>query len=400
MTTLSIDARRLAIIGSGNFLLAAGICAPLPLLVEVQKAAGVRTSELGVIAGAAFLGGLLGQIFLSRFADRGHTRLLLVAGLTLAATGLVWFGLARGFWGLLGARFLLGLGDGCFIPAARATVAALDASRVGVNMSRLSAAELSGVLVGPVLAVLLADNVGLTATFLSFGIALAMLIPLVAGVDLGHVTSHAGPATPLRSLLGRPGIQRAALLYMAMYLPVGAYDVLWARYLHDRGASSTLVAVSFVLYSLPYILLSGAAGRMIDRIGALPAAVIGLTATLPILVTYGLTHRPWIAIGMAVVEGSVHALALPGAQAAMVDACEPHELAAGQGISGAAGIGGAGVAAVVCAPLYAAGGAAAAFGAVVGAVALFAAAALWMGLSAPLRWGHSSLSASSVSTDR
>ena len=400
MNTLSVDARRLAVIGSGNFLLAAGICAPLPLLVEVQKAAGLRTSELGLIAGAAFLGGLLGQLGLARLADRGHTRVLLVTGLTLAAVGLVWFGVARGFWGLLGARFLLGLGDGCFIPAARATVAALDADRVGVNMSRLSAAELSGVLIGPVLAVLLADNFGLTVTFLTFGIALGALVPLIAGVDLGHVRTHAGPSTPFRSLIGRPGIQRAALLYMAMYLPVGAYDVLWARYLHDRGGSSTLVAISFVLYSVPYIVLSGVAGRTIDRIGAVPAALIGLTATLPILITYGLTHRPWVAIGMAVVEGSVHALALPGAQAAMVEACAPGELGAGQGISGAAGIGGAGVAAVVCAPLYEAGGAVLAFGVVVAAVGFFAVAAVWLGRSAPLRRGQASSVVRSVSTDR
>ena len=61
---------------------------------------------------------------------------------------------------------------------------------------------------------------------------------------------------------------------------------------------------------------------------------------------------PIVIVSVALVEAIVQAVAVPASQAAMAIACPPQRLAAGQGLSGAAGQAGAGVVALLAAPVY------------------------------------------------
>ena len=103
---------------------ALGYGAIFALLAELQDAYHLPTYGLGLIAGSSFLAGLGAQVGLARYADRGHTRLLLRLGLAIAAVGMLWFGLASHLWEFVGARVLLGVGSGMFVPAARRVVVA------------------------------------------------------------------------------------------------------------------------------------------------------------------------------------------------------------------------------------------------------------------------------------
>ena len=57
----------------------AGVSSVFALLAELEDRYGLSTQGLGFIAGASFITALITQLWLSRYADRGHARLLLRA---------------------------------------------------------------------------------------------------------------------------------------------------------------------------------------------------------------------------------------------------------------------------------------------------------------------------------
>jgi DHA1 family multidrug resistance protein-like MFS transporter len=352
---------RLVVLAGANFVIFAGVTLILPLLPEIQRRNGLSTAELGLVAGVAFFSGLVGQLGLARFVDRGYARHLLLMSIAMTVGALVVIALSRGLWDLVAGRFLEGLGYAMFAPAAKAIVAAHDPRKVGTNLGRLSGAELAGLVVGPLVGALLANHFDLRVPFYVLAVAVLLLVPAIVRLDLTGMDVHRESTTPVRALIRRPFVIRAALLYLAMILPSGVYDVLWAKLLSDRGASLTLIGLSFTIYAIPYVAFAFFGSHLIDRTGAIRASVIGLVATLPPVVLYGYIAAPIGLVLVATIEGVANAFSIPASQAAMVEACRPEEIGTGQGISGAAGIGAAGVASVVSAPLYESYGAAPTF---------------------------------------
>jgi DHA1 family multidrug resistance protein-like MFS transporter len=370
---------RLVVLAGANFVIFAGITLILPLLPTIQERNGLTTAELGIVAGVAFLSGLIGQLGLARFVDRGYARHLLLASVVVTVGALVIIAMSSGLWDLVAGRFLEGLGYAMFAPAAKAIVAAHDPQRVGTNLGRLSGAELAGLVVGPAIGTVLTNAFGLRVPFFVLATAVLLLIPAIARLDLTGISVHRESTTPVRTLIRRPFVLRAALLYVAMILPSGVYDVLWAKLLTDRGASLTLVGFSFTIYGIPYVAFAIFGSHLIDQTGAIRASVIGLVATLPAVVAYGYIAVPIGLVLVATIEGVANAFSIPASQAAMVEACRPHELGTGQGISGAAGIGAAGVASLVSAPLYDSFGAAPTFVLTAATMATILGLAMWVG---------------------
>ena len=153
---------------------ALGYGAIFALLAELQDEYHLPTYGLGLIAGTSFLAGLGAQVGLARYADRGYTRLLLRVGLAVAAAGMLWFGLASQLWEFIGARLLLGLGSGMFVPAARRVVVSRSGPKSGEALGRLASVEVAGFISGPPIAALLAALFGLHAPFLFLAAALAL----------------------------------------------------------------------------------------------------------------------------------------------------------------------------------------------------------------------------------
>ena len=136
-------------------------------------------------------------------------------------------------------------------------------------------------------------------------------------------------------MLQTPPIGGAALLSLALYLPVGIYDALWSRYLTDRGASTTFIGISLSLYAVPVILLAPWGGRVSDRFGAVRASSDRVSSfIIPMTVLYGMVPWPVLIAAMAVCEGIPQAVATPGVQAAMVNACRSRRAGRGPGPRG------------------------------------------------------------------
>ena len=59
------------------------------LLADIRDRFGFSDSDVGLIAFAGFATGFTSQVVLARYADRGHTALMLRAGVAAAAFGML-----------------------------------------------------------------------------------------------------------------------------------------------------------------------------------------------------------------------------------------------------------------------------------------------------------------------
>jgi MFS family permease len=349
-----------------TFFVAAGGGLIFPLLADLQDEHHLPTWGLGVISGMYFVGAVVGQLVLAPYADRGHTRRLLMAGAILSVVTMVLFAVSTELWQFSLARLMSGLAAGSFLPATRATLVRAAPERAGHLLGRYTGTETGGFVFGPVLGTAAYELWGLAAPFLALAVALAGVTvllsrstvpPAAAMADVeGRTTPATGGLGAVLGLLRIRGVVVAVLLELAVFLPVGIYDSIWARYLQDRGATTMFVGIGLALYGIPYVLWAPQGGKLADRRGPVFAAVVGMVVVVPTTALYGLLAAPVAITLFALMEAFGNATAVPGAQAAMARSCPPERLASGQGLSGSISLLVAGATAAVAAPIYGAAG--------------------------------------------
>ena len=168
---------------------------------------------------------------LARYADRGYTRLLLRLGLAVAAAGMLWFGLATQLWEFIGARLLLGLGSGMFVPAARRVVVARSGAKAGEALGRLASVEVAGFISGPPIAALLAACSACTRRSSSSRLRSRSRHRRSRG-STSRRSGREPPKRALRVLVANRGVRSGLALAAALYLSIGVFDATWAR-VHD-----------------------------------------------------------------------------------------------------------------------------------------------------------------------
>ncbi len=328
-----------------------GFGAIFALLPDYQHALHFATWGLGVAAGATFVAGFAAQVGLARYADRGYGRTMLVGGVIVSVVGLVWVGAAHHLVELVGARIVLGAGEGVFVPAARRVVIERNPTEVGAALGRLSSFTVGGFLLGPPVGAVLADAFGLRVPFYALAALMACTLPTVARMAVPPAAADSTRGA-VRTLLHSRGIRAGLLLAVALYVPIGVYDSLWARFLEDRGATRLFVALSLTIFAAPISLLSPLGGRIADRYGAMRVGSICCLSAVPFVVAYGFVTRPivlaCIAFGHSIFDGGT----TPSGQSAVAEASPPELVAAGQGLYEATGLLVAAVSAGLASPLY------------------------------------------------
>ena len=337
------------------FTLTASIGVVFGLIASLQDELGFADSVLGLIAAAAFFSAVVAQLLLAPLADRGYTKALMSCAVVIAALGSLWFALASSAWELILARLLTGLGIGAFAPAARAVVANADPSRAGERLGRLTAVETSGFVAGPVVGAFINEIWGLKAPFLTFCCALVLILPSLLRVKFSSppVKSKVSRTDSVFVILRRKEALGSILLGAALFFPAGMYEAIWARFMEDLGASTLFVGVSLTMYGIPFAITASMAGKFIDRSGPWLAAVFAVVIIIPMTVIYGFLASPILLMALAMFEALGQGIGSPACHAAMVAATDENERATGQGLVAAASSIGAGIAALIAAPLYA-----------------------------------------------
>jgi MFS family permease len=118
------------------------------VLDDFRDAYGIGGGALGFIVGVGFFSSFFAQVLLAPLADRGHARMLVVAGLVLQIVGLIGMAVGRDVVTLSLARVVMGLGAGALTPAARRIVILAEPDRLGTNVGRLLAADVVGFSIG------------------------------------------------------------------------------------------------------------------------------------------------------------------------------------------------------------------------------------------------------------
>jgi predicted MFS family arabinose efflux permease len=350
------DALTFAVLLAVLFCNMVGMGAVFALLPDLQDEHHLPTAGLGLIGGASVLMAVIAQLTLARYADRGQTVRMLRSGIAAMIAGFAWMAVATDLWQFVGARALTGLGGGIFVPACRRVIVARDPARAGELLGRATAIEIAGFVLGPPLAVVLANAIGLSAPFVFAALLLLAVSAFVGSIPEPPVVSTIERGG-VRDLLASPAVRAALLVGATVNLSVGAFEPIIAKQLHDLGTGDTGVAITLSLFGVPYVFLTSFGGRLADRHGPQRVALLALVASVPAVAGLGFARSAVAIAAIGVTRSVIDTVSTPAGITAMAKAGPPDRVATGQGLYGAVSYTMSGVAAIAAAPVYEAHGA-------------------------------------------
>jgi MFS family permease len=305
-----------------------------PALSDLQDKYNFSDAGLGFIAAAGFMTSLLVSLFVAPYADRGKPKKLVLAALVLASLGSILFAFGNTLWMFVVARAISGAALGTSGPAVKAIAANIDKTRAAERLGRLRGVELAGFTGGPLIGATLIAPFGLRGAFLIFGVFALIAFMVVLPKELPSLPSTEESKRLSIELLKYRPIRAAALASLTLFIPVGIYDALWDRYITDRGGNNFMVGMTFLLYTIPFILLGAKGGRMADKAGAAKMTVVGIFMTAPLVMLYGFLPSAILLVSFSLVEGVVGSLSIPATQSLMAQVAPHGRASAAQGLNG------------------------------------------------------------------
>jgi len=313
------------------------------LLADLRDRYGFSEAQLGYIVAAGFLAGFVTQLALARLADRGYAPMLVRGGIVLAMGAMIGSALATEFWAFLVARLLLGLGSGAVGPAMRRIVITREPDAVGANLGRLAAFDVAGFMLGPLVAAVVAEALGIRAPFVFLAAVFVGVLVLASRLDLTAGAASAPGGRALRTLLQRPAIQATLAASVAFYLTVGMFEAIWAVLLRDHGAETWLIGLTLSMFTLPMIFLAPIGGRAAQSRGPLRVVAVSLTVATVCTFSYGVLPSLWMLLAVSLVHAVADSFTMPSNQVAAALGSPPEHLSAAQGLLGATGLAAAGL---------------------------------------------------------
>ena len=305
-----------------------------PALSDLQDKYHFTDAGLGFIAAAGFMASLLVSLFVAPFADRGKPKRLVLSALVLASIGSTLFAFGNTLWMFVIARAISGAALGTSGPAVKAIAANIDKSRAAERLGRLRGVELAGFTGGPLIGATLISPFGLRGAFLIFAVFALVAFLVVAPRELPTLPSTEESKRLSIELLKYRPIRAAALASLTLFIPVGIYDALWDRYITDRGGNNFMVGMTFLLYTIPFIVLGARGGRLADSKGAARMTVIGIFMTAPLVMLYGFLPSAILLVSFSMVEGVIGSLSIPATQSLMAQVAPHGRASAAQGLNG------------------------------------------------------------------
>jgi MFS family permease len=290
-----------------TFLSLVAVGALLPVLPRyVRGPLGAGNVAVGVVIGAYAVSGLLLRPVAGRLADRWGRKPTLIAGtLLVSASGALYlFGL--GLAALIGARLVLGVGEGTLYTAGSAWVVDLaPLARRGRVLGLYGLAVWGGLSVGPLAGELLLNAGGYTAVWV-----LAASLPLLGGLlatrvrDPFRPLAHAEPHPLIAPEAVGPGT--AIALASAGYAALAAFVVL---HLEARGVGHG--ALVFAAFAAMLVLARLIAGDLPDRLGPARVGVVSALVEAAGLLAVAFAHSLLLALLGAMAMGAAFSLLNP-----------------------------------------------------------------------------------------
>jgi DHA1 family multidrug resistance protein-like MFS transporter len=302
----------------------------LPLLPLFLRHRGGTPTVIGIVISAFFLAGLATQFVVGHLADRFGRRRLLVGGLVAYAAASFSFILpVSAPWFAL-SRAIQGMGAGAIEVASLSAISGLFAeSERGRAVSRIIAAQLLGIAVGPLLGSLVPLQ-QLGWAFVAAGVASTVASLRAVHSDLGDAVVHSESMEKVqrtRQLFG------AITVALAMGLCVGVYESTWSLLMSKYGASTFEIRLSWTLFCIPWVCLSGVGGWLADHANRKFIAGAGLCSATSFLAIYPHVHNIVLLLCLGPIESIGAALSVPSTSSLLTQGARSREMGRRQGMS-------------------------------------------------------------------
>lgn len=274
----------------------------LGIVVEpVRRELGLNDTQISIVSGVAFsLFYLVAGVAIARWVDRGNRRLILALGVALWSGATAATGLAQDFVSLAVCRMLIGIGEATVFPVALSLLADLyPGPKLARPVSIFQSSSGVGLMIGAVLAGLLAAAFGWRTMFMGFGAAGVVLVLLIAftmrptprtvSVD-PQPLKDGGVLTAIRSIMSVPGMGWLAFGYaasnmMLACLPTWAPAFLLRSHGVELASVGAVVGPPAVIGGIAGTILSGIlAARLVERSGNRWAGLIVPIIALPLAI--------------------------------------------------------------------------------------------------------------------
>lgn len=305
----------------------------LPLLPLFLEHRGGSPHVIGFIVASFFGAGLVTQFFLGRLADRYGRRPVLISGLVLYGIASMTYVLPIHAWWFTITRVVQGASAGAIEVASMSAVAALFAEHErGQAMSRIFAAQLLGIAIGPM--------VGVVATVQTLGWAffLAGVVSFVAAIvasrlSLGDLDPDPAPLPPIQ---WSNRLRGALLASASTGLAIGVYETCWSMLMHAHHASEFQIRLSWTLFCIPWVALSRVGGWIADHWNRTWAASLGIINGAVFLSIYPHCHNNTVMMFIGSSESIGAALTAPSISSLLSQGAHDREFSRRQGLSATA----------------------------------------------------------------
>jgi len=322
------ERRVVAVVTSALFVYGVGASAVLPILPLFLRSRHTGDAMIGAVIAAFFVAGVLTQYGAGWLTDRLGQRVVIVGGLSIYAVASCGFLASLDAGGYVTLRALQGLGSGAVTVAGLSMVAAaVPAERRGRAFSRVFAAQLGGMAIGPVIGSVV-GSAHMSWLFVVTAVAAVIAVgPVLWGVPAGRPVheTESGLAVS-RGLVG------VVLVGVAGGVIGGAYESCWSLLMASRGAAVWQVGMSWTLFAIPFAAISPLAGRLVDRLDRRWLAITSMIASAGFAVTYPFLPTPAWLMGLGVFESVAVAIAFPAAQSLLAEAAPESALGRAQGL--------------------------------------------------------------------
>ncbi len=256
----------------GTFSFFASFMYLLSVLPDYIDEIGGAEWQVGLVVGAFGLLPLLIRPHVGRWCDEGRRLRLMRLGTVVFALALFLMVFSQDVWSLLALRIVQGIGMALWpTPATSLAAELIPPSRRGEGLGVYGMAASGAQITMPALGVLIAGAWGFDAVFIvSAATALATLLFTIGVQEPAGAPAGTGPRPTL--------FPRGALFPMTVFL---TFTFAWsaaATFLPLLGKDRDLgnVGLFFLIMGVTTVLARPTAGRVSDRVGRVPIALLGL----------------------------------------------------------------------------------------------------------------------------
>ena len=265
----------------GGLAILSSTMSKTPVLPLFSKALGATPAEIGWIAMASTIPGILVSLPAGALSDFLGKRMLIRASLVVFATAPFLYLLVNQPWQLMAVRFYHGFATAIFGTVATAAIAEMYVTDRAEKLSTYSSATIIGRSVAPFLGGFLISAASFHQVYLACGISAVLALAL--GFFLPNESKSVGK-TPaqgrftenLRIVLKDRYIMATSLVEAAQYLVFGAVEAFLALFAASLGLPAWEIGIILGAQLVSIVFVKPLMGALSDRVGRQRVIIPGL----------------------------------------------------------------------------------------------------------------------------